>query len=138
MIAAAAIAAAGHSPGLTLLLAVLLAGASGALARTFVNDAIAHWARSDFPFGILTVNLIGSLALGLLTGLAMYHGLSADTLIVAGTGICGGFTTWSTSIWETLQLLRLRLYTQATLYTLGGLACAVAAALAGIGLAALI
>jgi CrcB protein len=137
VIAAAAIAAAGHSPGLTLLLAVLLAGASGALARTFVNDAIAHWARSDFPFGILSINVAGSFLLGLLTGLHLYHGLSTATLAMLGAGLCGGFTTWSTAIWESLQLLRLRLLSQATLYTLGGLLLAIAAAAGGIGIAVL-
>jgi CrcB protein len=85
----------------------------------------------------LTVNLSGSFALGLLSGMAVYHGLSADALIVTGTGICGGFTTWSTTIWETLQLLRLRLLVQATLHSVGGLALGVGAAAAGIGLAAL-
>ncbi|MGO8864216.1 MAG: fluoride efflux transporter FluC [Acidimicrobiales bacterium] len=121
----------------TLALAVLVAGALGALARQLLNDAIAHRVRADFPFGILTINLLGSFALGLLSGLAAYHGLSADVLVVLGAGICGGFTTWSTSIWETLQLLRLRLYTQAALHSMGGLALGVGVAAAGLGLAAI-
>jgi CrcB protein len=128
----------GSSSHLVLALWVTVAGGLGALARTFVNDAIAHRVRSDFPWGILSVNLTGSLLLGLLTGLAWYHGLSADALTVGGVGLCGGLTTWSTAIWESLQLARLRLFTQATLYTLLGLAVAVGAAAAGIGLAALV
>ena len=131
------ITVAGHSPGLTLALAVTLAGAVGALARTFVNDAIAHRVAPDFPFGILTINVTGSFLLGLLTGLAWYHGLSSNILTIAGIGLCGAFTTWSTSIWETMQLLRLRLFTQAALYTVGGLSLAIGAAAGGIGLAAL-
>jgi fluoride exporter len=122
----------------TLALAVLVAGAVGAVARQLMNDAIAHRVRADFPFGILIVNLLGSFALGLLTGLATYHGLSADALLVLGAGICGGFTTWSTSIWETLHLLRLRLYTQAALHSVGGLALGVGMAAAGLGLAAVV
>ena len=58
----------------TLGLAVLVAGAFGALARQLLNDAIAHRVRSDFPFGILTINLLGSFALGLLTGMARASG----------------------------------------------------------------
>ncbi len=119
-------------------LAVLVAGAFGALARQLLNDAIAHRVRADFPFGILTINLLGSFALGLLTGMAAYHGLSADALVITGAGICGGFTTWSTSIWETLQLLRLRLFTQAVLQSVGGLTLGVALAAAGLGLAAVV
>jgi CrcB protein len=126
-----------HSPSLLLIPAILLAGAFGALARTLINDAIVQRVASDFPYGILIINLIGSFVLGLLTGMAMYHGLSADALIVTGTGICGGFTTWSTSIWESLQLLRLRLFRQSVLYTVGGLALGVGVAAAGLGLAAL-
>lgn len=131
------IAAGGQSPDLVLALAVTVAGALGALARTLVNDAIAHRVASDFPFGILAINVTGSFVLGLLTGLALYHGWPTNVVTIAGIGACGGFTTWSTSIWETLQLLRLRLFTQSVLYTVGGLALAIAAAAAGIGLAGL-
>jgi fluoride exporter len=130
-------AVAAQSPGLVLALAVTLAGGAGALGRTLVNDAVAHRLRSDFPFGILSINVVGSLVLGLLTGLAWYHHLPADVLTVAGIGLCGGFTTWSTAIWETLALIRLRLFSQAALYTLGGMVLAVGGAAAGIGLAAL-
>jgi CrcB protein len=130
-----------HSPSpthnLVLAVSVAVAGALGALARNLLNDAMAHRVRSDFPYGILTINLAGSFALGLLTGMALYHGLSTDALLIAGTGVCGGFTTWSTSIWETLQLLRLRLFAQTALHTLGGVAIAVGLAAAGIALAGL-
>ena len=129
--------AATHSPTPALVLAVVLAGALGALARQLFSDVITHRVRSDFPFGILTVNVIGSFALGLLTGLALHHHISADTLVITGTGICGGFTTWSTSIWESLQLLRLRLFSQFALQSLGGLALAVGVALGGLELAGL-
>jgi CrcB protein len=130
--------AAAHSPDLSLALAVTAAGAVGALLRTFLNDAVAHRTATDFPLGILSVNVVGSFALGLLTGLAWYHGLSASALTFAGVGLCGGFTTWSTSIWETMQLLRLRRVTEAGIYTVGGLAIAIGAAAAGIGVAALV
>ncbi len=130
--------AADHSPTFFLALEVTLAGALGALARTLLNDAIAHRVASDFPFGILTINITGSFLLGILTGSTWYHGLSGNILAVAGIGFCGGFTTWSTAIWETLQLLRLRLFSQSVAYTFGGLAASVGAAAAGIGLAAIL
>jgi fluoride exporter len=132
------IAATQQSPDLLLALVVTLAGAAGAVSRTLLNDFIAHRVASDFPFGILTINVAGSFLLGLLTGLAWYHGLPANVLTVAGIGLCGGFTTWSTAIWETLALLRLRLLAQAVLYTIGGVTVAVGAAAAGIAVAALV
>jgi CrcB protein len=137
MIAMAAARITTHSPSLLLALGILIAGAVGAVGRTVINDAMAHRIRSDFPYGILTINVMGSLLLGVLTGLTWYHGLSANVLTVGGIGLCGGFTTWSTAIWETLALLRLRLFTQAALYTFGGLALAVGGAAIGIGLTGL-
>jgi CrcB protein len=128
--------AAAPSPDLGLALAVTLAGGAGALLRTLLNDAVAHRLAGDFPLGILSINIAGSFLLGLVTGLAWYHGLSSTTLAIVGIGLCGGFTTWSTAIWETLALLRLRLFAQAAFYTLGGLGLALGAAAAGIGIAA--
>jgi fluoride exporter len=127
-----------HLSVLELALAVSACGGAGALCRTLVNDAIAHRVRSDFPFGILSINVAGSFLLGLITGLYWYHGLSFDQFTMASVGMCGGFTTWSTSIWETLALLRLRLPGQAVAYTLGGLGLAVGAAALGIGVAAVV
>ena len=56
------------------------------------------WAR-------IVVNASGSLILGVLTGLVLYHGLGPHVLAVAGVGLCGGYTTWSTASWETIHLL---------------------------------
>jgi len=127
-----------HGPSILLALAVTIAGGIGALARTELNDFIAHRVKSDFPYGILTINIAGSFVLGILTGLIWYHGLPANLLTIAGIGVCGGFTTWSTAIWESLALLRLGLFAQAVAYTFGGLALAIAAAAAGIAIDALI
>jgi len=132
------IASVPHSPGLALVLGVTVAGGMGALIRTWVNDAVSHRIASDFPFGILVINLFGAFLLGLLTGFSLYHGLSVDIVTIGGIGLCGGLTTWSTAIWETLQLLRLRLLAQAGLHVVGGLALGVGAAAAGIGIAALV
>ena len=53
-------------------------------------------------------------------------------------GFCGGLTTWSTASWETVRLVDGRPYRLAFVYTLGGLTLAIAAAIAGIALAAAI
>jgi CrcB protein len=122
---------------LEIVACIIGAGAVGALGRTYLNDAIAHRVATDFPIGILTVNVSGSFVLGLVTGLAWYHGLSPTAATIVGVGLCGGFTTWSTAVWETLALLRLRHRTQAVAYTFGGLALAVGVAAVGIVIAAI-
>jgi fluoride exporter len=90
-----------------------------------------------FPWGTTAVNLTGSFILGLLTGLAWYHGLGSSASSALGTGLCGGFTTWSTASWESVRLVQTRLYRQAAVYILGGLAAGCLAAAVGIVLASL-
>jgi fluoride exporter len=60
---------------------------------------------SRFPVGILAVNLIGSFILGLLTGVAS-HGLGPLVMAFFATGICAGFTTFSSWAFDTLILAR--------------------------------
>ena len=84
----------------------------------------------------MVVNASGSLLLGFLTGLSMYHGFGPHDLDVAGVGLCGGYTTWSTASWETLHLIRDGHRPEALLYTIGGLVLCLAVAVAGIALAA--
>ena len=94
--------------------------------------------RADpLPLGTVVVNASGSLLLGILTGLSLYHGLGSHLLAVVGVGLCGGYTTWSTASWESIHLLRTGNRTGACVYTFGGLAVCVGAAAAGLGLMAL-
>ncbi|HET9729836.1 MAG TPA: CrcB family protein, partial [Acidimicrobiia bacterium] len=84
-----------------LLLGIAVAGAFGAVARFGVDAAVAPRMPSHFPGGTLVINVTGSFVLGLITGAAMYHGLSHDARLVTGTGFCGGYTTFSTFAVET-------------------------------------
>jgi CrcB protein len=120
----------------TLVLAVGLAGGLGAVLRYLADGAVQDRVSGPFPYGTLAVNLSGSLVLGFLTGLGWYHGLSGDARAVLGVGFCGGLTTWSTASWETVRLAEDGLFRAAFVYTLGGMAAAVAAAVAGLALAA--
>lgn len=80
------------------VLAVALGGALGALLRTGLSRALA---RDWFPVGTLAVNVLGSFALGLLTGLA-----PGETLrLFVGEGVCGAFTTFSSFSVETVRLV---------------------------------
>jgi len=81
-------------------IAVGLLGGAAAAARFAIDAEIAARANSEFPLGILAVNLSGALALGLVAGLAL-HGTAL--VIVAGGGI-GSFTTFSTWILDSHRL----------------------------------
>lgn len=87
-------------------LAVGGAGAFGALARYLVDAGLQRRTGGAFPFGTLVVNLVGSLILGVVAGLALTHAGTATARTVIGTGFCGGLTTWSTAAWETVRLGR--------------------------------
>jgi len=81
-------------------IAVGMVGGFAAAARFLIDAEIAVRADSQFPLGILVVNLSGALALGIVAGAAL-HGTAL--VIVAGGGI-GSFTTFSTWILDSHRL----------------------------------
>lgn len=85
------------------LLLVAAGSALGGMLRYLT--AIALGARSGaFPIWTLVVNLIGGFAIGALAGAAP---LSARMRLLAMTGVCGGFTTFSAFSLETIELWRI-------------------------------
>ena len=84
---------------------VAIGGGVGALLRYGVEGAVAPRQRTPFPLSTLVVNLIGSLFLGVLVGTALDGHVSARWLLFLGTGIIGGFTTFSTFTYETVRLV---------------------------------
>ena len=121
------------------MLAVLvgLAAGLGALARYVADAVIQHQHDSVFPFGTLSVNVSGSLLLGLCTGLAAHHGLPAGAAVVLSAGLCAGYTTWSTFSYETIALAETGALLAAAGNVVLSLAAGLAAAGAGFGLALL-
>ena len=91
------------SPTLGLALVVAVAGGAGAVLRALVIHHVSVRRADPLPLGTMLVNASGSLLLGLLTGLSIYHGLGSHLLAVIGVGLCGGYTTWSTASWETIH-----------------------------------
>jgi CrcB protein len=83
---------------------VCLGAALGAPGRYLVDRAIQARHDTVMPWGTLTVNVVGCLVLGLLTGFAAEHSVREDVLLVVGTGFCGALTTYSTFSYETLRL----------------------------------
>ena len=124
------------SPTLGLALVVALAGGAGAVLRALLIHHVGVRRDDPLPLGTVLVNASGSLLLGILTGLSIYHGLGSHLLAVIGVGLCGGYTTWSTASWETVHLLHSGLRRHAVIYTVGGLAVCLGAAAAGLGLTA--
>lgn len=84
---------------MTLILTVL-AGGAGAVARYLVDQAIQRGHRSRLPIGTLTVNVTGSFLMGCLLG----SPVPKDLVTVLGTGLCGGFTTFSTASLDVVKL----------------------------------
>lgn len=126
------------SPTLGLALVVACTGGAGAVARALLIHHIGLRRGDPLPLGTMVVNASGSIILGFLTGLALYHGLGPHVLAIAGVGFCGGYTTWSTASWETVHLVHTGHRAEAVVYTLGSLIVCLAAASAGIGLAGLL
>jgi CrcB protein len=93
-----------------IVLGVACAGAIGAVSRYVVDVLVSERSRTNLPVGTLVINVGGSFVLGVLTGLALYHGLRSTPKIVLGTGFCGGFTTFSTFAWESIALIEARHY----------------------------
>ena len=85
-------------------LGLLAGGAVGAPSRYLLDGYVQSRTGGAYPWGTFTINATGSLLLGILTGLALEHGLSPTTELVLGTGFCGAFTTFSTFTFETVRL----------------------------------
>ncbi len=85
-------------------LAVALAGGAGAVLRFVVDGLVGRRRRCWFPLGTGGINGSGSCLLGVLTGLALDHVASTSLTLVLGTGLVGGYTTFSTASVEAVNL----------------------------------
>jgi CrcB protein len=85
-------------------IAFLAAAAIGAPARYLLDGVVEDRTGGAFPWGTFVVNVSGCFALGLVTGLGLYHGLGTSTRTVIGTGGLGAYTTFSTFTFETVRL----------------------------------
>lgn len=82
-------------------------GFLGAVSRFYVSDAAHRIFGSDFPYGTLTVNAVGSLLLGFVSYFAVHRELIGDNLRLAiAIGFLGAFTTFSTFSYDTFSLLK--------------------------------
>ena len=95
---------------MTRFLIVAAGGALGAVARYGVGTLAGWLGASHWPWGTLTVNIVGGLLMGALTGwLAFRGGLHAESIrLFAAVGILGGFTTFSAFSLETALMIEKR------------------------------
>nr|WP_029328942.1 fluoride efflux transporter CrcB [Lentibacillus jeotgali] len=75
-----------------------IGGFAGAIARFSISNAL-NKSEYSIPIGTLTVNLLGALLLGVITGLK-----SEEIALLFGTGFMGAFTTFSTFKFEAIKL----------------------------------
>ena len=87
------------------LLLVITGAAVGAPLRYLSDRAIQSRHDTVFPWGTFTVNVLGSLILGIITGAVAAGRASPQVQLALGTGLCGALTTYSTFSYETLRLL---------------------------------
>jgi fluoride exporter len=114
-------------------LLVALGGGTGAWLRFVAGRLITS---PQFPFATLAVNLLGSLAMGLLAGWLVRQGQSNESWRLAlGVGLLGGFTTFSAFSLELVQLAQRGQWFSAALYASLSLAGGVAGLLVGLALA---
>jgi len=94
-------------PTLAGLLAVALGGALGAVSRYAVSGWVHHYYPSVFPWGTLTVNSVGSFALGLLAVTLNKYFSELELLrLLLMTGFLGAFTTFSTFSYQSVLLVQ--------------------------------
>ena len=97
-------------------LLITLGGGLGTLLRYLTALAAARWLGADFPYGTLIVNLTGSFVIGLVQQLGAEALLiPAGTRLFLTTGMMGGLTTYSTFSYETVRLMEIGAWFQASL-----------------------
>ena len=115
-------------------LMVALGAAVGAPARYLTDRAVQSQHESVMPWGTVSVNVLGSLILGLLTGAGT--AVTPAVLALLGTGFCGALTTYSTFSFETWRLIEEEAYVAAVANVVVSVVVAMAAVVVGYAVAA--
>ena len=92
------------------ILAIGVGGFLGAVARAYVASSMNTALKSDFPWGILTVNVVGSFLIGILFAIFMHYSVPDSVKGFLTTGFLGALTTYSTFAIESYILLETSLF----------------------------
>lgn len=85
---------------------VAFGGAGGAVLRYSISIFMLQLFGTSFPFGTLTVNVLGSFLMGVVSALAQLSHISPELKALLGVGFMGALTTFSTFSNETLMLIQ--------------------------------
>ncbi len=99
-----------------ILLAIGTGSFIGGVLRYLLSQLVQTKFLSTFPFGTLTVNIIGCFLIGLVFGLTDRGTLTQEWRLFLATGVLGGFTTFSAFSIESLSLFRDGQFFYATVY----------------------
>jgi len=116
-------------------LLVFIGGGFGSGLRYLIGKYL-NSSLGNFPIGTFTVNILGSLLIGLILGYAAKeNSLSQNQVLLLATGFCGGFTTFSAFANENFQLLKTGEIMQFSIYTIGSIVVGLIAVFIGIYIA---
>ena len=117
------------------LLLVFIGGGFGSTLRFIVGKYL-NTAESEIPWGTFTVNILGSLLIGIILGFAIKNNtLTQSQMLLFVIGFCGGFTTFSTFAFENASFLKQGDLIHFALYTIASFAIGILAVLLGLFLA---
>lgn len=116
----------------SISLLVGLGGFAGSVAR-YALSVFSQRFSIEWPVGTLAANLLGCLVIGIVAGLtARGETISPAIRLALASGFCGGFTTMSSMIYETAEMIRANEYLHAAIYAAGTFALAMTALVAGV------
>ncbi len=121
---------------MSIYIAIAVGGSLGAVSRYWVSTTTYQWLGQNFPYGTLSVNLLGSLAMGFLSVLLVHRFNVSDEIRVGLlAGFLGSFTTFSTFAMDTLHLVGNDAILRALVYTLASVILCIVGAWAGLAAA---
>lgn len=116
-----------------IILSVGLGGAIGSLLRYATGAAIARHSLLAFPYATFAVNVIGCFLIGVFYGFSeRFHWFTPEWRLFFITGFCGGLTTFSAFAYENIKFLQESNTMLFIFYSLGSVAAALVAVVAGI------
>ncbi len=119
-----------------IILLIAIGGAAGSVLRYLTSLAVYRVVSPAFPWSTFGVNVLGCLVFGLMAGAAEHrHVLSPEARAFLLVGVLGGFTTFSTFGFESVQLLRDGQFLGAALNIVGQVVVGLAGLWAGLTLA---